>query len=255
MEALRKDVLILLRCVVGDVIEIPCVGHAVACHAVVSVPRICVLPLGCQPTLAARCGQVILVHGQGIGGLQPTECAQVIELVVSAGTSSCFARSVEVAGIALKQQGREAGGSVRSGEADDAACRIGADTGSNSGRDRLPRFRWQWSKAVRSRTDCQDRLHSLRREEFCCRRNRRRGQRERSARRAGRPERHDVPGIRRRALTRSLRNARSSGPSTLVAALVCGCGVGVPVAVTTIDSRTHSGSSTRLRSTLSSWPA
>ena len=43
--------------------------------------------------------------------------------------------------------------------------------------------------------------------------------------------------------------------STLVAALVCGCGVGVPVAVTTIDSRTHSGSSTMLRSTESSRPA
>ena len=64
-----------------------------------------------------------------------------------------------------------------------------------------------------------------------------------------------VPGIRRSALVRSSRSARSSGPSTLVAALVCGCGVGVPVAVTTMDSRTHSGSSTTLRSIESSRPA
>ena len=36
---------------------------------------------------------------------------------------------------------------------------------------------------------------------------------------------------------------------------ICGCGVGVPVAVTTIDSCTHSGASTILRSMLSSCPA
>ena len=32
----------------------------------------------------------------------------------------------------------------------------------------------------------------------------------------------------------------------MVAALVCGCGVGVPVAVTTMDSRTQAGSSTNV---------
>jgi hypothetical protein len=41
----------------------------------------------------------------------------------------------------------------------------------------------------------------------------------------------------------------------VVAALVCGCGVGVPVAVTTIDSRTQAGSSTTSRSMESNWPA
>ena len=59
----------------------------------------------------------------------------------------------------------------------------------------------------------------------------------------------NVPGIMRNSSTRLSRSARSCGPSTLVAALVCACGVGVPVAVTTIDSRTHSGSITTFRST------
>jgi hypothetical protein len=63
-----------------------------------------------------------------------------------------------------------------------------------------------------------------------------------------------APGIRRSTLVRSLRSSRSSGPRTLVASLVCGCGVGVPVAVTTIDWRTHSGSSTRLCSDESNLP-
>src|ERR1035438_5580321 len=41
----------------------------------------------------------------------------------------------------------------------------------------------------------------------------------------------NVPGISRMELTKSSRKARSAGPSTLIDALVCGCGVGVPVAV------------------------
>ena len=65
----------------------------------------------------------------------------------------------------------------------------------------------------------------------------------------------NVPGISRNELVSPSWRARSTGPSTLVAALVWGCGVGVPVAVTTIDSRTHSGSRTTFRSTLPSWPA
>jgi hypothetical protein len=66
---------------------------------------------------------------------------------------------------------------------------------------------------------------------------------------------HNRAGHQPQRAHQIVRRARSSGPSTLVASLVCGCGVGVPVAVTTIDSRTHSGSSTMLRSTESSRPA
>ena len=80
--------------------------------------------VGLPSKVGSRRSQVVLVHGQGIGGLKPTECAQVVKLVVSAGHFELLARGVEVACITLEKQGRETGGAVRSGEADDAACRI-----------------------------------------------------------------------------------------------------------------------------------
>ena len=45
---------------------------------------------------------MILVVRQIVGGLQPTEGAQIIKLVVRPGHLQFLARGVEVAGIALK---------------------------------------------------------------------------------------------------------------------------------------------------------
>ena len=205
------------------------------------------MPLSCPAEIGRRRGHVKLIVGQIIGGLQPTESAEVVELVVSAGELELLARGVEVAGIALKEQGREAGGAVGCGQADDAAFGAGAieiriraaiDLGAldcRGGERAEVEVAAQIAGIDAVEEDlvvvgvaAADEERGLRAELPVCTTK--------------------VPGIRRRALIRSSRSARSSGPSTVVAALVCGCGVGVPVAVTTMDSRTHAGSSTTLRS-------
>ena len=68
------------------------------------------LPLLGQHVLPAkigcRRGYVILIVRQVIGGLQPTEGAEIVELVVAPANSSLFARGVEIAGIGRKRDGK-----------------------------------------------------------------------------------------------------------------------------------------------------
>jgi hypothetical protein len=69
---------------------------------------------------------VVFVVGQIVSGLEPTESAQVIELLVRARDLQLFARGGKISGVALKEQGREAGGAVRRGQAHDASFSAGA---------------------------------------------------------------------------------------------------------------------------------
>jgi len=95
----EEDVLILLRGVVGDVIEIPSIRDAGGIDAVVEGAANLGVSAGLPADVGDRVGSVILVVGQGVAGLEPTECAKVIELVeADAGNFLTSHEHVEVAG-------------------------------------------------------------------------------------------------------------------------------------------------------------
>ncbi len=117
----HENVLVLLRSTVGHVIKVPRIRHPRRIDAVVqrsaNLRGAARLPTG----IGRSGGHVELVHGQRIPCLQPTERAQVIEFVVSAGHFELLARSREVAGVALKKNRWKAGGAVFGAHADHAA--------------------------------------------------------------------------------------------------------------------------------------
>ena len=92
IEALMNKILILLRGVVRDMIKIPGVGNAGGVHAVVQRAADLRAAAGLPAQISRRGGHMVLVVGQIVGGLQPTEGAQVVQLVVRAGHFQLFAR-------------------------------------------------------------------------------------------------------------------------------------------------------------------
>src|SRR6185437_6779458 len=223
------NVLVFLRGEVGDVVKAPGVGDAGGTDVIVRDAADLGAGIGLPAEIGDRGAEVELVIGQGVAGLEPTVGAKIVKLAACAGQLKALLRGVEIAGAALKEQGGKAGGAAGSGDADDAghgpgAIKVGVRTavdfdGIDSGGGEGAEVKLV---AEIPNVDAVEEDHivvgvSAADEE--------RGLSPRWpvwARKA--------PGMRRRELTRLVRRARSSGPRTVVAELVCGWGVGVPVA-------------------------
>ena len=94
----QEEILVLLGGVVGDMIEIPGVGHAGGGDAVVEPWHESAWCRSGPAEIGCASGYVEFVVRQVVGSLQPTAGAKVVELFVRAGNFKLFARSVEVAG-------------------------------------------------------------------------------------------------------------------------------------------------------------
>ena len=124
--AAEEQVLVLLRRAVRNVIEVPCARNPRRIHPIVQRGANLCAPARLPAHVGRRRGQVILIVGQIVSGLQPAERSQVIELVMSPGNLQFLARRIEVARIAMEQQRRKTRCPVRSRQTYHAAGRIRA---------------------------------------------------------------------------------------------------------------------------------
>ena len=98
----HEQILVLLRRDIGHMIEIPCIRNSGRIHAVVHGGANLRVPARLPAHVGRRGGYVVLVIGQRIAGLHPTEGAQVVDLVVRACHLQLLTRRIEAARIALE---------------------------------------------------------------------------------------------------------------------------------------------------------